>query len=268
MKSTGGKRNLYTPGQTAPYKLSRAKIELFMRCRRCFYFDRRHGINQPPMYPYTLNIAVDTLFKREFDRHRVDGTRHPLMEAADIDAVPYQHLKLEVWRNNFKGVQALHQPTNLQITGAIDDVWVTPKDELIVVDYKATSQEREVSIRGDWRAGYRRQIEVYQWLFRQNGFTVSPTSYFVYANGKTDRHRFDAKLEFAVDLLPYRGDPSWVEPALQQIKAVLEEDNPPECAADCPYCAYHQQLAKAETPGLTAEPSGREVQHGLFERLS
>ena len=37
-----------------------------------------------------------------------------------------------------------HKPTNLIITGAIDDLWQNPKGEFIVVDYKATSINEEI----------------------------------------------------------------------------------------------------------------------------
>lgn len=34
----------------------------------------------------------------------------------------------------------------------------------------------------DWQIGYKRQMEVYQWLLRQNGCTVSDIGYFVYCS--------------------------------------------------------------------------------------
>ena len=36
----------------------------------------------------------------------------------------------------------------------------------------------------------KRQMEIYQWLLRKNGFKVSDTGYFVYANGITDARSF------------------------------------------------------------------------------
>ena len=72
----------------------------------------------------------------------------------------------------------------------------TPDGELIVVDYKATSKNKEVSIDSDWQISYKRQLEVYQWLLRQNGFAVSDTGYFVYTNARLDVDGFGDKLEF------------------------------------------------------------------------
>lgn len=239
-------RNLFDPKSKDPFKLSRSKIDLFLECPRCFYFDRRLGVSQPPGYPFNLNRAVDDLLKKEFDIHRAKKSRHPFMEEYGIDAVPFEHEKMNEWRDTRKGVQYLHQPTNLLITGAIDDIWINPERELIVVEYKATSKNEEVSLDADWQEGYKRQIEIYQWLLRQNGFNVSNTSYFVYCNGKTDSEAFDKKIEFDVKVIPYEGDDSWVEQAIVDAHKCLMSNFIPEMAKDCDFCAYRRELAKIE----------------------
>src|SRR5450830_978054 len=90
--------NLYDPKEKVPFKLSRSKIDLFINCPRCFYLDRRLGVGQPPGYPFTLNSAVDTLLKKEFDIHRAKGVAHPLMKTYGLDAVLYKHEMLNEWR--------------------------------------------------------------------------------------------------------------------------------------------------------------------------
>lgn len=231
-------RNLYEPDSPEPFKLSRSKIELFMNCPRCFYLDRRIGIGQPPGYPFALNSAVDTLLKKEFDVHRAAQTAHPLMKAYGLNMVPFQHEMMNEWRENFKGVQFHHKPTNFIMTGAVDDLWVNNDKEIVVVDYKSTSKPSKVSLDADWQIGYKRQMEMYQWLLRQLGFKVSNTGYFVYCNGKTDREAFDAKLDFDIDLLPYTGNAAWVENTLSEIKECLDGEMP-ECSETCDFCAYH-----------------------------
>jgi len=77
---------------------------------------------------------------------------------------------------------------------------------LMVVDYKATSSDVKPTLDAEYRQAYKRQMEIYQWLLRQNGFKVSDTGYFVYANGRKDLDSFDNKLEFEVDLLSYEGN--------------------------------------------------------------
>jgi len=238
--------NLFDPNSKEPFKVSRSKIDLFLQCPKCFYLDRRLGISRPPGFPFSLNNAVDKLLKKEFDIHRVKGLAHPYMKKYGIDAVPFQNSKIEEWRNVKKGIQFLHQPTNLIITGAIDDIWINKQGTLHIVDYKATSKNGEVSLDAEWQIAYKRQIEVYQWLFRKNGFNVSDISYFVYCNGNTDREAFDGKIEFDVKIIPYKGNDGWVEQTILDIHKCLMSDIVPESAEDCDYCRYRKEITKVE----------------------
>lgn len=232
-------KNLYDPAAAEPFKLSRSKIDLFLQCPRCFYYDRKLGVGRPPGFPFALNSAVDHLLKLEFDIHRAKGTQHPLIEKYGVDARPVPHEDLDKWRHNFTGVQYLHKSTNLLITGAIDDLWQNSKGEYIVVDYKATSKNEDITeLNKDWQDGYKRQMEVYQWLLRQNGYTVSNTGYFVYCNGQTDRKAFDGKLEFDVTLIAYKGDDSWVEKTINEAHKCLNSNKIPKADPECDYCNY------------------------------
>lgn len=236
-------RGLYGEDAKTPFKLSRSKIDLFLNCPRCFYFDRKLGIGRPPGFPFALNSAVDHLLKLEFDIHRAKGTKHPLIEKYGVDAIPVAHKDLDKWRYNFTGIQFLHKPTNLLIFGAIDDLWQNSKGEYIVVDYKATSKDEEINdLNKDWQIGYKRQMEIYQWLLRQNGFNVSSTGYFVYCNGKTDKKAFDAKLEFDITLISYTGDDSWVENTIIDLHKCLNAGEIPQASPECDYCNYVKAL--------------------------
>jgi len=240
-------RNLYDPKAKQAFRLSRSKIDLFRECPRCFYLDRRLGVGRPPGYPFALNSAVDKLLKLEFDAHRAKGTQHPLIEKYGIDARPVPHEKLDDWRQNFVGVRFHHKPTNLVIFGAIDDLWINSKKEYIVVDYKSTSKGEEITaLDKDWHEGYKRQMEVYQWLLRQNGYQVSNTGHFVYCNGITDKEAFDAKLEFGITLIDYDGDDRWVEKTVKEMKACLDSDKIPAAGPDCDYCAYRAAVKDVE----------------------
>lgn len=231
-------RNLFCPDREKPYKLSRTKIQDFLDCPRCFYLDRRYGTSQPGSLPFTLNTAVDSLLKTEFDGYRAQGKPHPLMLKHDIDAIPFNHPELDEWRMNFKGVQILHEPTNFIVTGAIDDLWINSFRELIIVDYKATSTQKEITLDEEYRKAYKNQMEVYQWLLRKKDFAVSNTSYFVYCNGDSSKNSFDGKLEFSIQLIPYIGDDSWVEQTLLDICKCLESDAFPESSMTCDFCQY------------------------------
>lgn len=238
----------YEPGQTEVFKVSRSKIELFTQCPRCFWLDVRLKIKRPSGPPFQINKAIDELFKKEFDVYRAKGEPHPLMTDNQIKAVPMQHDELDKWRHNFTGVTAVHEPTNLHVFGAIDDVWVNDDGELIVVDYKATAKASEVTLDADWQISYKRQMEVYQWLLRQNGFKVNNTGYFVYTNGRMDLDGFNDRVEFVTKVIPYTGDDSWVEPTIQKMKKCMEGDMPEVGLAamggECDYCAYAKKRAE------------------------
>lgn len=235
-------KNCFDPSSRDSYKLSRTKLENFVRCPRCFYIDRRLGIEAPHGPAFTLNIAVDELLKREFDGFRGRGVRHPLMEKHGVDAVPFQHAKLEEWRNNKKGVQYLHTATNFLMMGAVDDLWINPQSELHIVDYKATSKDGEVTLDDEWKDSYKRQAEIYQWLFRKNGFKVSTRAYFVYCNGNKTLPAFDGALQFLMDILPYDGNDSWVDQAITDAHKCLMSNSPPQPTEKCDFCLYSQAI--------------------------
>ncbi|MEK7646978.1 MAG: PD-(D/E)XK nuclease family protein [Patescibacteria group bacterium] len=237
-------RNIYDTQSEKPFKLSRSKLELFTECPRCFYLDRRLGVGRPPGFPFTLNTAVDALLKKEFDIHRAKSEPHPLMREYNIPAIPFAHNDLDKWRENFVGVQYLHEPTNFIITGAVDDIWINTAKELIVVDYKATSTTQVISLDSEYRQAYKRQMEIYQWLLRRNGFKVSDVGYFVYVNGKTDKKAFDKKLEFDVQLLPYKGNDVWVEKTIFAASQCLHSAKLPKSKDDCAYCEYIKDATK------------------------
>lgn len=237
----------YIPGQKDVFKVSRTKIELFTQCPRCFWLDVRLKITRPSGPPFQINKAVDELMKKEFDSYRLKGEPHPLMTTYKIEAIPFAHDDLNKWRMNFTGVSTLHEPTNLHVFGAVDDIWVDTEGKLIVVDYKATAKQSDVSLDADWQISYKRQMEVYQWLLRQNGFEVNDTGYFVYTNGRLDLDGFFDKVEFRTKIIPYTGSDSWVDKTLKAMKDCMEGEMPSVGKAAmggaCDYCSY----AKART---------------------
>ncbi len=243
----GGKRtkNIYNIENKEPFRLSRSKIDLFLNCPQCFYIDRKLGVGTPPGFPFTLNSAVDFLLKKEFDIYREKQQKHPLIEKNKVDAIPAKREELDEWRENFKGIQYHHPQTNFIITGAIDDLWINSKNEYIVVDYKATSKEEKItSLNKEWQNSYKRQMEIYQWLLRKNNLNVSDMGYFLYCNGDTSKEAFNAKIEFDITLIPYKGSDAWVEETLLKIKETLDKNELPEASTDCDFCKYRKEVEK------------------------
>ena len=241
-------RNRHDSSNNGQTRISRSKIDLFLECPRCFYLDRKLGVARTGMPAFSLNSAVDALLKNEFDLLRKKGEAHELMETYKIDAIPFDHPDLPIWRDDvykYTGACVLHQPTNLEICGIIDDIWINKDEELIVVDYKSTSTNKEISLEDEYKEGYKRQMEIYQWIFRQMGFRVNPTGYFVFANASRNEPKFDGVLQFKTILIPYEGSDSWVEPTILKIKKCLDSDKIPPAAENCEYCGYREAAKEA-----------------------
>ena len=238
------KTNLYNPDSAEPFNVSRSKIDFFLECPQCFYLDRRLGITRPDMPGWSLNSAVDHLLKNEFDLLREQKQPHALM--MNLDAIPFSHPDLAVWRddNNKRiGAVTLHKETNLNICGIVDDIWQNTKTgQLHIVDYKSTSTDYKISLDSEYKLGYKRQMEIYQWIFKRLGYNVSNVGYFFFANGIKNRPGFHGKLEFETSIIPYQGNDAWIEPTVFEIKAVLDSDEIPESKATCQHCNYRKLI--------------------------
>ena len=218
-------------------QLSRSKIELYTECPRCFYLDVARGIPRPSGPPFTLNNAVDTLMKAEFDRYRTAGEPHPLFAPAGLDAVPFQHPDLGRWRHNFTGVRWLDGETGWTLFGAVDDLWRARTGELIVADYKATARN-VFPTTASLFPSYRRQLDVYQFLVRRQGFEVSDRGWFVYTNGDGRAADFGDKLCFRTALVPYDGNDAWVLEVFRRAVGLVGQPLPPPPGPKCGFCAY------------------------------
>lgn len=241
-------KNIYDASSKVPFNVSRSKIDFFLECPQCFYLDRRLGIVRPEMPGWSLNSAVDTLLKNEFDLLREQQKPHELMVKFGIDAVPFSHPDLAIWRddqNKKVGASTLHKETNLNICGIIDDIWINTKtNQLHIVDYKSTSTDYKISLDSEYKTGYKRQVEVYQWIFKRLGFAISNLGYFFFANASKNRPGFHGKLEFENSIIPYQGDDSWVEGAVVGIKKCLASNEIPESGPNCQHCAYRGLINK------------------------
>lgn len=240
-------KQIFDSNSKEPFWISRTKIDLFLECPRCFYLDRKFGLRRPSMPAFSLNDAVDNLLKKEFDLLRKNGDAHEIMKKYGIEAVPFQHPDLPEWRDDFHkylGAYVVHRKTNFKVSGIVDDIWVNEKKELFIVDYKSTSTSKEISLNDQYKESYKKQMEVYQWIFRQKGFNVSDVGYFVFANATKNRPKFDGKLEFELSIIEYEGNDFWVEKTLIDAKKCLLKKEIPAPSPTCEYCDYFEQREK------------------------
>ena len=255
-------RGSFKPGHTEAYELSRSKVEAFIRCPACFWLDRAKGIKFPSIPGFLLNSNTDKLLKKEFDQYRGKGP-HPIMEANGLGHLtPFDHSDMKLWENALSfgkddhHFNSLHEETNIRFGGGLDDVWQdTNTGVLHIVDYKSTSNQRvipePVTLEGKWKAGYKRQMDMYQWIMRRKGFEVSDIGYFLYVDGLhanyggmidlTDTKK--AVMHFSTSILPYAGSDNWVEDALMAIKQLLLSDTTPNHNEECEFGVFLNRVS-------------------------
>ena len=222
-------------------KLSRSSIEQYLSCKRCFILMYKYKVRLNTL-PFTLNSAVDNLCKNEFDYYREKQEPHPLFLENNIDAVPFKHEEMDKWRNNFQGISYYDSDTDVHFYGAVDDVWVKPDGELILSDVKSTSKNNfdweETWNKYEYPKAYRRQLEMYQWLFRKNGFKVSDTAYLVYFNGLKNEPMFNQTLKFELHLIKLDCNDNWVSKTIRDAKNLMDQDIYPDGSFGCETCRY------------------------------
>jgi hypothetical protein len=236
-------RTRFDPSADAPFAVSRSKLELFLECPRCFYLDRCRGVTRPDTAYYSLNLAVDHLLKKEFDAYRIDQKPHPVMELHGIEAVPFKHPQLSAWRDTPNGIRHAH-PCGIELFGIVDDVWRADDGALHPVDYKATSAYGIPTLEA--RDGYKRQLDVYGWLLKKNGFDLAREGYVVFANADREREGFDRSLHFGLSVAVHALDLGWIDEALQAVRECLERDVPPPSTNGCAWCAYRRNARASE----------------------
>jgi RecB family exonuclease len=173
-----------------------------------------------------------------------------------IDAVPFAHEKMDEWRNNFKGIRHINEEAGYNFGGAVDDIWEKPNGDLIVIDVKSTSKNvfdwEDTYSKWEYAKGYRRQLEMYQWLLEKNGFNVAPEGYLVYYNGKKHEPMFNQQLTFDLHLVKLECDNSWVEEAVLSAKATLDGDmpKPSKSCENCNYLRKRWEVAQKDSDKL------------------
>lgn len=229
--------------------ISRATVDLFCECPRCFYLQQKHGLKRPPGFPFTLNSAVDKLMKAEFDIHRSAKTMHPIITMKGLNLLPIQHQNINDWRNTRKGIRATYREQ--EFFGVIDDIWQNPSQGTWhVVDYKATAKKDaviELDGSAEHHQTYKRQISFYTWLFQRAGFPASQAGYFVYTTGNNNLPTFEDKLTFRTHLIESICDTSWIEPTLDEIIQCLYSPSIPPPSEKCNFCNYVQQRNQIDT---------------------
>jgi hypothetical protein len=232
-----------------PLRLSRSRWDNFIKCPKCFYLKEKYDIDAPGQPGHPINSRVDALLKEEFDLLRKEEKPHPIFKKYNLNFIPYNKLDPEVlkkYRNNLQGVEAKSEKTKYTLCGSLDDIWFNlDTDELVVLDYKATSNknlEDYTTSTKHYHKSYLRQLDFYAHLLKLNKFPVHKTGYWLICNAADENQKvFNNNVSFKTTLLPYELNTGYIEDTLVELEKCLENYKLPNSGEDCDNCRWFKE---------------------------
>ena len=130
----------------------------------------------------------------------------------------------------------------------MDDIWFDKdKEELVVVDYKATVQKNGVAdniLENDNYKSLPIQLDFYSWLLKKNNFEVADYGYFMFCNGIKAKDSFNKQLEFEYKFIKYNVKTDWIEDKIFEMKMCLDSKTTPKGNEDCFNCKFVKVMNK------------------------
>lgn len=216
-----------------PYKLSPSSLNLYKECPRCFWTDINKGLKRPSGPFPSLPSGMDLAFKAYFDSFRKKGALPPeVSELKGAHLFDLEHL-LKKWRNDRTGLGWKDAEGN-ELRGSVDEVLYTDSGDLIVLDFKT----RGFPLKDDTAKHYQLQLDVYNFVFRKNGFTTEDYSLLLFFYPKT----FDdtGRVVFNHQLVKMPVNVKHAENSFKNALAVLQ-GRKPELNPNCGYCGWNQK---------------------------
>ena len=81
-------------------------------------------------------------------------------------------------------------------------------------------------------------MDIYAYILKNMGFSVSKDSYFMVCNGIKERDSFDKNINFEVILIKYEVSTEWIGQKVLEMKKTLDSDIIPVKTESCQNCAY------------------------------
>lgn len=216
-------------------RLSPSKINTFMDCKRCFWLAVNEGLKQPSGPFPSLPSGMDKIIKEHFDRFRDAGEVPPELAEADVDAVPFPDEDFLAKARNWRSEPRYEDPeTGAVVAGAVDDLLLNPDDEIIVLDYKTRGYPPKTAVPGY----YRRQVNLYNLILRQNGYATADHGLLLYYYPDTVME--DGGIVFHTEFHEVPVDLAAAQDLVRDAVATLQGPQPP-VNPDCEFCRWSQE---------------------------
>ena len=139
------------------YRISPSLIGMLLECPRCLWLHFREDRKRPSGPFPSLPGGMDGTFKQYFDAHRAAGTLPPEIDGKVRGKLFPDRTKLDVWRNNWKGLRAEFPDYDLELKGAIDELLILDNGTVVPFDFKT----RGYPTKADTHEHYRHQLDLY-----------------------------------------------------------------------------------------------------------
>ena len=106
--------------ETKPLKLSPSAINLMLECPRCFWLEKHKVWKRPSGIFPSLPSGMDKVLKEHFDKFMEKGELPPEIREYGIGngyKLFNDKAKLEIWRNNRKGIQYKDKTSGILLMG-------------------------------------------------------------------------------------------------------------------------------------------------------
>jgi len=216
------------------YKFSPSSLSLLKDCPRCFWLRFNKKINRPAGIFPSLPSGMDKILKVHFDKFMKKGELPPELQKFNGKLKLFDDEELlNVWRNNFKGIQWTDKKGNL-FRGAVDNILVKGK-KLIVLDYKT----RGYPLKEDTHEHYQDQMDIYNFLLRKNDYQTEDYTYLLFYHPNKVHENGD--VDFHADLVKIKVNIDNAKKIFKKAVEVLEGDIP-KASEECEYCKWANKV--------------------------
>ena len=213
-----------------PYKFSPSSLSLLKECPRCFWLRFNKDINRPDTIFPSLPSGMDRILKVHFDSFMEKGKLPPELEKLNGEVKLFDNKELlKDWRNNLKGIRWTDKKGNL-FRGAVDNI-LQKRDKLIVLDYKT----RGYPVKEDTAAHYQNQLDIYNFLLRNNGYKTEDYAYLLFYH--PEKVNENGNVVFHTDLIKMGISIKNAETIFQKALKVLT-GNMPKPHKECGFCSW------------------------------
>ena len=217
-----------------PYKFSPSSLSLLKECPRCFWLHFNKNIKRPDSIFPSLPSGMDRILKIHFDAFRDKCLLPPELKPLKGEYTLFDDAELlDIWRNNFKGIQWADSHGNI-FRGAVDNLLRHSK-KLVVLDYKT----RGFPLKDDTSAHYQDQMNIYNFLLRKNKYKTSNHAFLLFYH--PDKVDSDGDVLFNTDLVKMNVNVSDAEKIFEKALKVLSEEIP-EAGEECGWCGWNENL--------------------------